>query len=67
MDKKLETEQVPGNVVPETCEIMWGQDADGKLVFKGLSCETDADTDVAFRAMDRAKEHIVMKKPIRLG
>jgi len=52
------------NVVPQTCEILWEQDSDGKVVFKGLSCETDADTELAYRAMDRAKEFIVMKKPV---
>jgi len=65
MANKLETEEILENGIPETCETIWGQNSDGKLIFKGLACETDADTDVAFQAMDRAEEFIVMKKPIK--
>jgi len=64
MPDKLENEQGPENLVPKTCEILWEQDTDG-LVFKGLSCETDADTELAYQAMDRATEYIVMRKPIK--
>jgi len=67
MAKKLETEQVPENGFPETCEIIWEQGSDGKLIFKGLSCETDVDTEMAYQAMERAEEFIVRKKPIKSG
>jgi len=60
-----EAKQVPEDIVPETCEIVWDHDANGKLVFKGLSC-ADADTEVAYQAMDRATEYMVMKKPIKV-
>jgi len=67
MPEKLENEQVPEDIVPETCEIVWDHDANGKLVFKGLSC-ADADTEVAYQAMNRATEYMVIpKKPIEAG
>jgi len=65
MVKKPETGEVLENVIPKSCEIEWMLDDDGNLVLKGLSCETEADTEAAYQAMDRAKEFTVMKKPIK--